>query len=83
MRMIRLMLNKPLAWHNQWVITHSQSGMSLGCWFDKRTQAMDCARAIAETYDVCVTSTELIKQFRERGSKPSVATIAEQFGMRI
>jgi len=75
--------SKPKAWHDQWVISHSQSGMSLCCWFDKRRDAMNCAREIADTYDVTAAPKELIQQFRERGEKSSVAEIAEKHGMRL
>ena len=75
--------DKPQAWRDQWVISHIRSGMSLGCWFDKRTQAMNAAREIIAVYDVAVEPRELLEQFRNRGEKPSVAEIAEKHGMRL
>jgi hypothetical protein len=75
--------DKPQAWRDQWVISHTRSGMSFGCWFDKRTQAMNAAREIIAVYNVAVEPRELVEQFRNRGEKPSVAEIAEKHGMRL
>ena len=78
-------MDRPKAYHDQWVITHSQSGMSLGCWFDKRSDAVDCAQEITEVYDVTVGPKELIAQFRTRfeSGKLSVEEIAKKHGMKI
>ena len=77
--------SRPQAYHDQWVISHMQSGMSLGCWFDKRSQAIECAREIGEHYDTNVTPTELLAQFKARAidGKPSIVELAEKNGMRI
>lgn len=64
-----------------WTVSHVQSGMNLGAYFEKRKDTVAFAKAVSETYNCHVDASQLIEQLKARGNKPSVADLAERFNM--
>jgi hypothetical protein len=69
--------DKP-AFAKMWTISHCQSGMNLGTYFDKLKDAKGCAEEIAGNYDGSASAQGLIDQFKARGDKPSICDLAER-----
>ena len=66
---------------SMWTVSDCQSGMNLGATFEKQSDAAKFAQAVADNYDGHCDAKTLIQQSIERGDKPSIAALAEKFGM--
>ena len=64
-----------------WTVSHTVSGQNLGAYFKLRTDVEQFAREMHETYDGTTSAKDLVEQFRNRGSKPSVVQIGERNNM--
>lgn len=65
---------------NMFAVSHTPSGLYLGSIFMKKTHAVNFAKEVAALYDTNADADSLMEESRNRGDKPSVASLARKYG---